>query len=119
MSDFYVATQRKARKDHICDLCATKILKGQEYINAAGMYEGDFFSHKLHMLCDNHINMYLEKTGYGEFSFSEVNEWLYENYCFECYHHDESNDCMLDSDPAYCGRFIPKVKEAQGDTDSC
>lgn len=110
MSDFYTSTQHKARKDHVCDLCTTKILKGQDYIKVAGTYAGDFFSHKLHIMCDNHIIMYLEESEENEYSFDEVNNWLREKYCFNCCHYDDSLDCMLDSEPAYCDRFM--LKEA-------
>ena len=113
MSDFNTATQRKARKDHVCVLCATKILKGQSYIDETGVWEGDFFNHKLHKNCYDHITLYCSENGETEYSFDEVNDWMHEKYCFNCCHYDDSMDCMLESDPAYCDRFMPKVKEAQ------
>ena len=47
MLEFYHIKHPKARKEHVCDLCNSKILLGQTYERYSGKYNGDMFDLKL------------------------------------------------------------------------
>ena len=52
MSDFYhVAERRKARKKHRCTYCGEAILAGEEYVYQSGVYDGAWYTNKMHPEC--------------------------------------------------------------------
>lgn len=102
MSEFFQTTHvKKARKDHRCSLCEDIILKGVPYVKQSGVYEGDFFEHKHHEVCDKWLERYLSENGYGEYSIDVFQEWMYESNCFKCEHY-QNGDCDLDAEPYTC-----------------
>jgi len=47
-----------ARKEHVCDWCGEKILRGEQYSRWNGIFEGDFQSNPLHTECDKAAQVY-------------------------------------------------------------
>jgi len=43
---------KAVRKEHVCEHCLTKIAIGEPAINAAGVYDGDFYSYYVHPECE-------------------------------------------------------------------
>lgn len=58
----------KARKDHKCDWCEAKILKGNVYTKYFNVYEGEPFTWKNHIHCEeiaSKLKMFDECADYG------------------------------------------------------
>ena len=52
MSDFYNPHEcRTARKSHQCTYCAEEIDAGAEYAHQTGVYEGRWYTNKMHPEC--------------------------------------------------------------------
>ena len=52
MSDFYNAHEvRKARKAHQCIYCAEEIAAGNIYSHQTGVYDGRWYTNKMHTEC--------------------------------------------------------------------
>lgn len=52
MRDFYNPVEyRKARKDHQCTYCAELISKGDAYAHQTGVYDGSWYTSKMHPEC--------------------------------------------------------------------
>ena len=52
MSDFYKPPEsRMARKAHQCMYCAEEIDAGAEYVHQTGVYDGRWYTHKMHPEC--------------------------------------------------------------------
>lgn len=100
MGDFFTRKEVKARKLHKCSLCRDLIRKKETYVKHAGSYSGDFFSCKLHAHCDALLEAYLDIEGYGEYSFDEVSDWLYDK-CKGCRFYKDG-DCTIDDNPYDC-----------------
>jgi hypothetical protein len=43
--------ERKARKNHVCDLCNNDINKGEIYIHQTNKYDGSVYDFKMHEKC--------------------------------------------------------------------
>lgn len=93
MLEFYNSTQRKARKEHKCDLCGQVIRKGEKYIRHSGKYDGDLFDDKYHLTCKNIIDAYCSDQGDREYCNDIVQDWLHDTYCLDCKHYDY--DCTF------------------------
>jgi len=110
MSDFYNSRKVKARKEHKCELCRKPINKGEVYSYNVGLWEGDFFTQKRHIKCDDKLDKYLSYIGYGEYSLDCFDDWLVDSMCNECKHYIDS-DCDLEKEPIDCESF----KEAESE----
>lgn len=51
MSDFWIDKVVKARKEHRCHMCGKLILKGEEYNNGSGRWDGFFCGTDLCLVC--------------------------------------------------------------------
>lgn len=52
MSDFWKETPvKRTRRNRRCGWCATLILKGDQSVVVAGVFEGDFFKNRYHPEC--------------------------------------------------------------------
>jgi hypothetical protein len=52
MSDFYNAPEtRKARRKHRCSYCGEEIPAGTEYVYQTGVYDGAWYTSKMHPEC--------------------------------------------------------------------
>jgi hypothetical protein len=49
--EFYSVREPVARKEHACCECSAMIKKGETYVVCSGLWEGDFSTHKQHVLC--------------------------------------------------------------------
>ncbi len=90
--DFYNHTYPKARKEHKCECCGQKIEIGQKYSYETGKYDGDMFSRKLCLVCENILQGYCSKESDEEFTWDEVSDWLHDLYCHDCEHGGGHND---------------------------
>lgn len=52
MSDFHESRKVKGRKAYRCEQCGQPIEAGCEHIYAAGRWEGDFYTQRIHLECD-------------------------------------------------------------------
>ena len=89
MLEFFNITYPKAKKEHVCDLCNHKIAVGEKYSRFSGKYDGDMLDIKHHLLCKRIVDTYCEKTGEGEYINDEVQDWLREEYCYQCEKYEE------------------------------
>lgn len=55
-------TKRKARKDHKCCECHSVIPKGDSYIYASGIWDGEPNSYKTCSICDDARREYIQST---------------------------------------------------------
>ena len=90
--DFYHHTYPKARKEHKCEYCGQKIEIAQKYSYETGKYDGDMFSRKLCLTCENILEEYCKSAGYEEFDWWDVSDWLSDFYCYDCKHGTREND---------------------------
>lgn len=65
MSDFYNPHEdRTARKAHQCTYCAEPISVGEHYVHQTGVYEGRWYTNKMHPECFQELC----DEGEGEFA---------------------------------------------------
>lgn len=79
---------RSAKKEHECYLCGQKIEKGEQYRILTGVFDGDFYSLKLHGQCHCMVEAYFAETDYylnsdegwdDQIVMDFVNQWLKED----------------------------------------
>lgn len=90
--ELYNRTTPKARKDYKCEYCEQTITKGEIHSCETGKYDGDMFSRRLDIICYNMMDKYLSDSGEEEFTFDGVDDWLRDNYCYDCEHGDKKED---------------------------
>jgi hypothetical protein len=87
-------TKPKARKEHICNWCSCKIEKGSIYTNSFCVHDGETYTWKNHIHCEeiaNKLKMFNYDDGYGvtDEAFQEAvrEEYilLMQHYHFELY----------------------------------
>lgn len=105
MIECYMGECRKARREHECEFCKRKISKGKKYSYEKGKWEGEFFTRKLCIPCSNMLEEYLGDTGYDEFNWEDVEDFLTEEHCRNCAH---SDNCI--QIPQQCGDVIKIYK---------
>lgn len=49
--EFFNETRHKAKKEHVCCECWTKILPGEFYFKSSGKWDGELRSYKQHTWC--------------------------------------------------------------------
>lgn len=96
MLEFYDIKHSKARKEHVCDLCGSKIYPGQVYERYSGKYDGDLFDLKYCLDCEKIINTFLDENGYDEYSDDDIFDWLQEKFCYDCKHGWHRDDALDD-----------------------
>lgn len=110
MLEFYTATKPKARKRHKCDLCGKTIEPGEKYSCFSGKYDGEMFTSKHCMPCNNIVNAYCDRYG-NEYSEDEVADWLQQEYCDKCEHGgwaDDDCEFITTECPHIRGHFTEK-----------
>jgi hypothetical protein len=94
MGDFYIETTRKARKEHTCFWCRSKIQAGDSYIVAGGVFQGDFSMRKECKQCKEHIAEYCSSSHYeheeGLDTYGLQYYWI-ETMCYRCKNYDGDN----------------------------
>lgn len=83
MLEFSRTEQRKARKDHKCDVCGKPILKGREYVFVSQKYDGEINTFHQHIHCDAVAAAYTEEYG-GIEQVEDVADWLVCEVCESC-----------------------------------
>lgn len=56
---------KSTRKEHECEGCCEMIPKGSEAVRGSGIFEGEFYSYIICMLCDTHLTEYREEFADG------------------------------------------------------
>jgi hypothetical protein len=69
----------KARKEHWCDWCGEKILKGEKHLSRAYKFQGEFMTGRMHLECENsmkktHRDILSEGWTEGQFKRGETGE---------------------------------------------
>lgn len=85
MMEFYSESKVKARKKHTCEMCNKDIQQGELYYRENGKWDGDFFSRALHVQCHLMEADYCTEVD-QEFSWSDITEYIYDEYCYRCEH---------------------------------
>ena len=81
---FHRRKKQVAKKDHRCDFCGEKISIKERYIYTAAFWDGDFYTMKMHDICDQKLDYTLRKEdAYGEFDLHEIIDIFNENYSEE------------------------------------
>ena len=114
MLEFYHIKHPKERKEHVCDLCGSKILLGQTYERYSGKYDGDMFDLKKYCLdCEKIIDAFLEENGYDEYSNDDIYDWLVERFYYDCKHgwhcDDALDDCTVNR--FCCSTILVEIKK--------
>lgn len=104
MSELISQTERKARKEHICEYCGEKILRGEKYLSAFLKDGGDVWQWKTHLHCDfiaNELWRYINPTdGMQQEHFQEgCTEFCTEFVCPRC---EFYKDKKCEQSQAYC-----------------
>lgn len=76
MIEFSRTEQRKARKDHKCDVCGKPILKGCEYIFCSQKYDGEIHTFHQHIHCDALLDAFVTSHDGSDYDLDEVWYWL-------------------------------------------
>ena len=69
----------KARKRHICDWCLSFIEIGETY-NRASMIDGDLYTFKSHLPCDELADHFMSQADDDCFTSLEFDSWLQEEF---------------------------------------
>lgn len=93
MLEFYRSEQRKARKNHECDVCGKPILRGCDYIYASQKCDGEIYAFHQHIHCDALLDAFLASGCYDgvEYSLDEVQEWL-SDLCSDLHHEGKCSE---------------------------
>lgn len=75
MLEFSERMQRKARKQHYCDICGKSILPGCEYIQERMKANGEFLNLRRHIHCDAILDAFLCETSPDEYDSEMVALW--------------------------------------------
>lgn len=116
MLEFSNHAYRTARKEHMCSLCGRKIEVSEKYSRHSGVYDGKFFDHKHHLLCEKAIEIYCEDVCDNEYDNDSVIDWLNERVCYECehgWHDDGKDDCVTSI--FECKRVVERIMEVGDD----
>ena len=136
MLEFYHINHPKARKEHVCDLCGSKILLGQTYERYSGKYDGNMFDLKYCLNCEKVIDAFLDEndtynklllkgipkkdililSAYNvnecdEYSDDNIYDWLREKFCYSCKHgdYDALDDCTVNK--FCCPTILAEIKK--------
>ena len=113
MLEFYHVKHPKARKEHVCDLCNSKIPLGQVYERYSGKYDGDMFDLKYCLNCEKIIDTFLDENEDDEYLDDDIYDWLREKFCYDCkrgWHCDDAlDDCAVNK--SCCPTILSKVKK--------
>ena len=113
MLEFYHVKHPKARKEHVCDLCGSKILLGQIYERYSGKYDGNMFDLKYCLNCEKVIDAFLDENECDEYSDDDIYDWLAERFCYNCkhgWHRDDAlDDCTVNK--FCCPIILVKIKK--------
>ena len=108
MIECYTSEYPKARREHSCEFCKGRIQKGEKYSYEKWKSDGEFFTSKLCIPCDNMVKEYCGETGNTEYSLDDVEDFLAEEHCRGC---NNSDDCL--KIPQRCGDVIKIYKGEQ------
>ena len=136
MLEFYHVKHSKARKEHVCDLCGSKIRLGQTYERYSGKYDGNMFDLKYCLNCEKVIDAFLDEndtynklllkgipkkdililSAYNinecdEYSDDNIYDWLREKFCYDCKYgdYDVLDDCTVNK--FCCPTILAKIKK--------
>ena len=85
----FTDTARKARKEHKCDCCARKVLKGETYFKHFSVYDGNVTDEKCCMECNNDRTEFASHRGHMNTNPSSFQNMLYECAAEEKFFDDE------------------------------
>ena len=121
MMELYERYYRKAVKEHECEFCGKVICIGEKYSCEKGKYDGEFFTRKLCMVCDNILKMYCIGNNNEEFTYWELHDWLVDERCSKCEHKNIKCDTKAENCPLV--RMIYRKEDeaavAEEDSDLC
>lgn len=109
--EFYHITQRKARKEHSCEMCYDKIVVGELYHHEVGKYDGDFFDRKLHTACQKVLREAMDDMKEDEYDYEMIADWWHDKYCFNC--KLSFPECEPDSDVCPHQEDCPECSEGR------
>lgn len=92
MMELYRRTHPKAKKPHTCEFCNKEIHIGEKYSYETGKYDGEMFTRKLCLVCEDMLESYCRDEGYGEFDQQDVDDWLQSVFCYSC---DKREECTI------------------------
>lgn len=98
--------ERKARKEHRCDWCCEKILKGEVYDWSKHIYDGYLYEWKTHKKCSyisSELWTYIDPDEgmTGEDFYEGCRNFCETFICPDCHHFDK-NDYYCDKDERFC-----------------
>jgi len=82
--DFYRDTIRKAKKEHSCECCGTKIQPGETYHDKAGKSEFGIWWTKECEACQPIINEFMCESGEESYCGEEMRDWWKDERCRIC-----------------------------------
>jgi hypothetical protein len=94
MSDFYIETEHKARKQHKCFWCRRIVEVGEKYIKGFGVWQGDVQNRKECLKCHSLINVMSGDKDYRDYVYSDgfddetLMEFHQEKICPTCTHYE-------------------------------
>jgi hypothetical protein len=66
-TDFSLVTHPAARREHRCEWCGQKILKGEKHYKFNGVWQGDFQNWRMHTECSEAWDQENEGDGFSPF----------------------------------------------------
>jgi hypothetical protein len=88
--EFYNSGRPKARKEHRCEDCRRTIAKGQVYRRDSGKFDGELFSYKTCLICDE-IRQAFTCAEYDQVGpppgdlWSDIQEMMFPNLTTACF----------------------------------
>lgn len=107
MSKILSRKQRRARKEHACDLCGERIVAGEGYIYFATEESGRVRSYKQHITCDALAERYCMAMDKNEYDEADVEDWVWDEVCKECGRQEECGRQTALTCPAVLRGLLP------------
>lgn len=98
MLEFSNIEQRKARKNHKCEMCGKPIYKGCEYIYESQKYDGKIHTYKRHIHCDAMLDACLTSIypDIGEYDIDSVTDSIWNEVCCSVCGDEQRDECGED-----------------------
>lgn len=99
--------ERKARKEHICDICNTRIVPGERYIHIAFECDGKAYADKRHIHCDMLAERYCMAMDADEYNYTDIEYWAQDEVCKECEKREDQCDFTAMTCPIVIEALLP------------
>ena len=69
---------QKASKIYTCDWCGAPIIKDEQYMYMVGSSDGDFYTGRYHLKCDDEMSYTMDKCDHRDLDLNQLHDALHE-----------------------------------------